>query len=99
VRLALGPQRSYWLCGELFRQPHHEGHWQVTEAEFDMWKKELANARASFNFYPALTHLFMPGAGSSPASLEDYSLAGNVSEGVIMDIARWIKSTAAAHSA
>jgi hypothetical protein len=39
----------------------------------------------------------MPGAGSGPASPEDYSLAGNVSEGVIMDIARWIKSTAAAH--
>ena len=35
----------------------------------------------------------MPGAGSGPASPEDYSVAGNVSEDVVNDIAQWIKAT------
>ncbi len=39
----------------------------------------------------------MPGAGSGPASPDDYAVAGNVSEDVITDIAKWIRSTAAAH--
>ena len=70
--------------------------YQATGADFDIWKRELANGpRASFKFYPALTHLFMSSAGSGPPSPDDESLAGNVSEGVIVDIARWIKSTAA----
>ena len=51
----------------------------------------------TFKFYPAYTHLFMPGAGSGPASPDDYSVAGNVSADVINDIAHWIKSNGAAH--
>ncbi len=72
--------------------------YQVTTQDFDIWKKELGNdPRATFKFYPGYTHLFMPGAGSGPASPEDYAVAGNVSEDVINDIAHWIKSSAATH--
>jgi dienelactone hydrolase len=67
--------------------------YQVTTADFEVWKKALANdPRATFKFYPPYTHLFMPGTGSGPASPEDYSVAGNVSEDVINDIGHWIKS-------
>ena len=69
--------------------------YQVTNADYDIWKKELSNdPRATFKFYPAYTHLFMPGAGSGPATPDDYSIAGNVSDDVINDIAKWIKSNA-----
>ncbi|HYV76261.1 MAG TPA: alpha/beta fold hydrolase [Candidatus Binatia bacterium] len=72
--------------------------YQVTNADFDIWRKELANApRATFKFFPAYTHLFNPGAGSGLASPHDYSKPGNVSEGVVTDIVRWIKANAAAH--
>ena len=58
------------------------GHdYQVTNADFEIWKKALAgDPHATFKFYPNYTHLFMPGAGSGPASPDDYSVAGNVSE-------------------
>ena len=70
--------------------------YQVTNADFDIWKQALASdPSATFKFYPAYTHLFMPGTGSVPASPEDYSVAGNVSEDVINDIAKWIKSNTA----
>ncbi len=70
--------------------------YQVTNADFEIWKSTLANdPRATFKFYPSYTHLFMPGAGSGPASPEDYSVAGNVSEEVVNDIAHWIKGNAA----
>ena len=72
--------------------------YQVTSADFDVWKNALANdPRATFKFYPAYTHLFMPGTGSGPASPEDYAAAGNVSEDVVNDIAHWIKSNGTAH--
>jgi uncharacterized protein len=70
--------------------------YQVTTADFEVWKKALAgNTRATFKFYPPYTHLFMPGTGSGPASPEDYSVAGNVSEDVVNDIAHWIKGNTA----
>ncbi len=70
--------------------------YQVTIADFEVWKEALASdPRATFKFYPAYTHLFMPGTGSGPASPEDYSVAGNVSEDVVNDIAKWIKSNTA----
>jgi dienelactone hydrolase len=72
--------------------------YQVTSADFDAWKSALANdPHATFKFYPDYTHLFMKGTGSGPASPEDYSVAGNVSEDVVNDIAHWIKSNVAAH--
>jgi dienelactone hydrolase len=67
--------------------------YQVTSADFDVWKSALANdPRATFKFYPSYTHLFTPGTGSGPASPEDYAVAGNVAEDVVNDIAHWIKS-------
>jgi dienelactone hydrolase len=72
--------------------------YQVTTADFKIWKQALADdPRATFKFYPAYTHLFMPGTGSGPASPDDYSVAGNVSEEVVNDIAHWIKGNATAH--
>ena len=72
--------------------------YQATSADFEVWKSALANdPRATFKFYPAYTHLFVPGTGSGPASPEDYSVAGNVSEDVVNDIAHWIKSNGVAH--
>ena len=72
--------------------------YQVTTADFDIWKKQLANDhRVTFKFYPTYTHLFNPGAGSGPPSPQDYAIPGNVSEDVITDIAKWIKANAAAH--
>jgi dienelactone hydrolase len=71
--------------------------YQVTSADFDIWKKELAgDPRATFKFFPAYTHLFNPGAGEGPPRPEDYSKPQNVSEGVITDIAKWIKANGAA---
>ena len=70
--------------------------YQVTTADFDIWKKELANdPRATFKFYPSYTHLFNAGAGSGPPSPQDYAVPGNVEEDVINDIAHWIKGNAA----
>jgi dienelactone hydrolase len=70
---------------------------QVTNADFDIWKGALANdPRATFKFYPTYNHLFMTGTGTSPATPEDYAVAGNVSEDVVNDIAHWIKTNAAA---
>lgn len=72
--------------------------YQITNADFDVWKTALANdSRATFKFYPAYAHLFMPGRGTGAAGPEDYSVAGNVSEDVVNDIAYWIKSNAKAH--
>jgi uncharacterized protein len=70
--------------------------YQVTSADFDIWKKELSNdPRATFRFYPTYTHLFNPGVGSGPPTPQDYSIGGNVSDDVITDIAKWIKANAA----
>ena len=72
--------------------------YQVTSADFEVWKNALANDPwATLKFYPAYTQLFMPGAGSGPASPDDYSVTGNVSQDVVNDIAHWIKSNGAAH--
>ncbi len=71
--------------------------YQVTSADYEVWKKALSSdPHATFKFYPDYTHLFMPGAGSGPASPDDYSVAGNVSQDVINDIAHWVKSVASA---
>ncbi len=44
---------------------------------------------ASFTLYPALSHLFMDGAGKSTPA--EYERAGHVSERVIDDIASWVR--------
>ncbi len=71
--------------------------YQVTNADFELWKSALSSdPHATFKFYPAYTHLFMPGAGSGPASPDEYAISGNVADDVITDIAKWIKANAAA---
>ena len=74
------------------------GHdYQVTNADYEIWQKALAgDPRATFKFYPNYTHLFAPG-GPGANSPDDYAIAGNVSEDVITDIAKWVKANAAAH--
>jgi len=73
--------------------------YQVTSADFELWKKELANdPRATFKFYPPYTHLFNAGAGSGPPSPQDYAVPGHVGEDVINDITHWIKGNAAART-
>jgi len=69
--------------------------YQVTSQDYDLWKAALAkDPRATFQFYPDLTHLFMKVKGSGPASPADYAVAGHVSEAVVEEIAQWIKSNA-----
>ncbi len=66
--------------------------YQVTTQDFNLWKAGLAkDPRATFKFYPGLTHLFMTGKGSGPATPADYSVAGHVSGEVVQDIAQWVK--------
>ena len=67
--------------------------YQVTSQDYELWKAALAkDSRATFKFYPRLTHLFMTGKGSGPGSPADYSVAGHVSGEVIHDIAQWVKA-------
>jgi pimeloyl-ACP methyl ester carboxylesterase len=66
-----------------------ERDFQVTMKDFGIWKAALTRPHAVFHSYPALNHLFMPGAGkSSPA---EYRNAGNVDSAVIADIAAFIQ--------
>ncbi len=66
--------------------------YQVTTQDYDLWKAALAkDPRATFKFYPELTHLFMTGKGSGPGSPADYSVVGHVSDEVVQDIAQWVK--------
>jgi dienelactone hydrolase len=71
--------------------------YQVTGRDYDLWKAALGgDPRATFSFYPALTHLFTTGAGSGPASPSDYAVPGHVSGQVIQDIVRWVNRESAA---
>jgi dienelactone hydrolase len=63
--------------------------YQVTTADFALWKAALANRPASTcKLYPALNHLFM--AGSGPSTPAEYGKPGHVADEVIGDIAGWI---------
>ena len=67
--------------------------YQVTKEDFGLWKAALAeDPHATLKFYPDLTHLFMKGQGSGPASPADYSVADHVSLSVIDDVSQWVKS-------
>ena len=70
--------------------------YQVTSQDYDLWKAALeSDPRATFRFYPTLTHLFMTGAGSGPASPSDYAVPGHVSRQVIQDIVQWVNGESA----
>jgi fermentation-respiration switch protein FrsA (DUF1100 family) len=64
--------------------------YQATEADFEGWKKALSSRpTATLKMYPDLNHLFMTGKGKSTPA--EYEQAGHVAEGVVTDIAAWIK--------
>jgi len=63
--------------------------YQVTEADFDGWKKALGSRPGvTFKLYPELNHLFMAGEGKSTPA--EYEHPDHVAESVITDIADWI---------
>jgi hypothetical protein len=58
--------------------------------DFKRWNAALATkSNVTFKTYPSLNHLFIAGTGRSTPS--EYDQAGHVDEGVIEDIAAWIK--------
>ena len=67
-----------------------ERDYQVTTADFALWKKALAGKEnAAFHSYPKLNHLFRPGEGKSRPA--EYEPAGNVAEEVVRDVAAWVR--------
>jgi dienelactone hydrolase len=63
--------------------------YQVRPSEMELWQKALAkNPKAIFELYPKLNHLGLEGEGVSLP--EEYNLAGNVPEEVILRIARFV---------
>ncbi|MFN7918504.1 MAG: alpha/beta fold hydrolase [Bryobacteraceae bacterium] len=100
----LGAPAVYWRdllsCrpakeAESFRGPmlivQGERDYQVTMDDFAGWKRGFASRDGvTLRSYPKLNHLFIEGeAKSTPA---DTMKPGHVSEAVIDDIARWVKS-------
>ncbi len=68
-----------------------ERDYQVTMADFDLWKSTLStNSKNTFISYAALNHLFIKGEGKSTPA--EYDKQGNVEEKVITDIIEWIKA-------
>jgi dienelactone hydrolase len=70
-----------------------ERDYQVTMADFELWKKGLAwRTNVEFKSYANLNHLFMDGKGkSTPAEYEE---PGHVAKEVIEDVAAWVKKHA-----
>jgi dienelactone hydrolase len=67
-----------------------ERDYQVTMADFALWKKGLADHKnVTLKSYPALNHLFMEGKGKSRP--DEYMSPGHVSKEVVDDIAAWVK--------
>jgi uncharacterized protein len=101
-RLVLNAPPSYWLDLRGYDPPaaaaaqkvpllvlQGERDYQVTMEEFAAWQGALAARRdVTSKSYPALNHLFLPGAGKSLPP--EYDTASHVDEQVIVDIARWI---------
>lgn len=66
-----------------------ERDYQVTMADFALWKKALGDRpNVMVKSYPALNHLFV--AGEGPSLPIEYLKPGHVDAGVIADIAQWI---------
>ncbi|HHY12495.1 MAG TPA: alpha/beta fold hydrolase [Firmicutes bacterium] len=70
-----------------------ERDYQVTMVDLEGWKAALpGKPNVVIKTYPDLNHLFISGTGkSSPA---EYAVPSNVSEEVVNDIAKWVKSVA-----
>jgi dienelactone hydrolase len=67
-----------------------ERDYQVTMADFGMWKTAVGSAKGvTMMSYPALNHFFVAGEGKSlPA---EYAKPGHVAQQVVEDIAKFIK--------
>jgi dienelactone hydrolase len=101
--LPLGTPAAYWLALRAYDQKATAAaiaqpmlilqgarDYQVTMADFAEWKKALEKrANVTFKSYTDLNHLFMAGTGK--AKPEEYFKPGHVAEGVIADIAVWVK--------
>lgn len=71
-----------------------ERDYQVTMEDFAGWKRAVGSRKdVRFIAYPALNHLFIAGRGKSTPA--EYTSAGNVSQTVVDDIARWINAQGA----
>jgi dienelactone hydrolase len=62
--------------------------YQVPPASLDRWREVLTERDATFESYPSLNHLFMPGEG--PSTPSEYFTPNNVDEAVVADIADWV---------
>ena len=103
TEMLLGAGPAYWLdlrgydqvaTARSLKQPllilQGGRDYQVTEADFDGWKKGLGSrADVTYKLYPDLNHLFVTGVGKSTPS--EYEKPGHVAEIVVSDIAAWIK--------
>jgi hypothetical protein len=58
--------------------------------EFNLWKNNIKNKKSRFISYSKLNHLFMVGEGVPNPS--EYSVPGEVDDGVIIDIISFCKS-------
>jgi uncharacterized protein len=101
--MILGAGAAYWLdlrsydqvaTAKALKQPllilQGARDYQVTEADFDGWKKGLGSrANVTYKLYPDLNHLFMTGVGKSTPA--EYEKPGHVAEAVVSDIAAWIQ--------
>jgi alpha-beta hydrolase superfamily lysophospholipase len=67
-----------------------ERDFQVTMADFGMWKTAVGSAKGVVMMsYPALNHLFVAGEGKSLPG--EYAKSGHVAPQVIDDIAKFVK--------
>ena len=62
--------------------------YQITEVDYNIWKKALVNKNAEFRAYPDLNHFFIKGIGKSTPF--EYNKKGNVDKEPINDISNWI---------
>lgn len=104
TEILLGAPPSYWLdlrgyhppaIAQKLSQPililQAERDYQVTLEDFQGWQHALSDRpNVTFKSYSDLNHLFIAGQGKSTP--EEYQIAGNVAEGVVNDIANWIKN-------
>jgi dienelactone hydrolase len=104
TNLLVGGPARYWLdlrdhdtlaIAKGLKQPllilQGQRDYQVTQADFDGWKKALGAApNATFKLYPTLNHLFIAGEGKSTPG--EYEQSGHVAETVVADIAAWIEA-------
>jgi fermentation-respiration switch protein FrsA (DUF1100 family) len=101
--IALGVPASYWLdlrgynppeAAKALKKPflilHGERDYQVTQVDFEAWKRALAGRPdVTFKSYPGLNHMFIAGEGiAGPA---EYQRPGHVALAVVEDIAAWIR--------